>query len=502
MPGNDILLTHIGQDYQLEGGPALFFRLGFVNITRQLGRSLLALISLVLAAMSLTNSLSISLGYPAQAFANYRDYLGGDIVVYPTNIMGNPATAQHLGLYRLQSDSFSTFTTLYPHLEREGFLAETTPVLKPFSDMDKQALLLHGQINAANSLYRMPGWRLIASTDNLALSLRSVPNDSGLWQFVEKTPLQLDNTDDALPIWLNSRMDQHRPLPEVGSEVYLRVPHIWVAPNGSLQFDAEQTKEQRAIVAGHYALPSRVISWPNPDPSGDSFRSEQGYFSHDEVWLQPSSWEQLWQLAAGDLPPASGSLGLQVHDMSILESVVSELQVAHPQWTIVSVPNLVKQAEAASLLDSFRMAPREFWAERQSKAQHAFPLDISRTLSVFIYLNAGLLMAARMLTGAAARKKEIGILKALGARRRDIIYMALTEAVILCLIGSTIGFIISYPAALFQQVTNNLPWAQIGNLLAKNYGIILGQTLIIGVLFGLLPAWRLSKLTVNEVLRS
>lgn len=481
----------------------MFFRLGFINITRQLGRSLLALISLVLAAISLTNSLSISLGYPAQAFANYRDYLGGDVIVYPTNIMGNPAATQHLELYRLQSDPFSTLTTLYPHLEREGVLAPTAPVLKPFSDTDKQALLQHAQIKAANSLFRMPGWRQIVSTDKLALSLRSVPIDSGLWQFiVEKTPFEIDSIGDAVPIWLNSRQGQDRPLPDVGSEVYISVPRIWLAPDGSLQFDAEQTQEILTIVAGHYALPTRILSWPNPDPSGDSFRSEQGYFAHDEIWLQPEAWEHLWQLAAENLPPAVGSLGLRVHDMSILESVVSELQVAHPEWTIVSVPNLVKQAEAASLLDSFQMAPREFWAERQSSAQHAFPLDINRTLSVFVYLNAGLLMAARMLTGAAARKKEIGILKALGGRRRDIIYMALTEAVILCLIGSTIGFIISYPAAVFQQVTNNVPWAQISSLLAKNYGIILGQTLIIGVLFGLLPAWRLSKLTVNEVLRS
>ncbi|HBK85551.1 MAG TPA: hypothetical protein DDZ53_05920, partial [Firmicutes bacterium] len=95
----------------------MFFRLGFINITRQLGRSVLALISLVLAAMSLTNSLSISLGYPAQAYANYRHYLGGDIIVYPTSIMGNPDRSQNLELHRLNADPFSTLTTFYPHLE-------------------------------------------------------------------------------------------------------------------------------------------------------------------------------------------------------------------------------------------------------------------------------------------------------------------------------------------------------------------------------------------------
>ncbi|HHW98663.1 MAG TPA: ABC transporter permease [Firmicutes bacterium] len=477
----------------------MFFRLGFINITRQLGRSLLALISLVLAAVSLTNSLSISLGYPAQAFANYRDYLGGDIIVYPINIMGNPASSEQLELHRLQSDPFSTLTTLYPHLEREGFLASANPILGPFSDTDEQLLLQHEQIKQVNFLYRMPGWRQILGTDRLALSLRAVPQESGLWQYVEGK-LQPQDRDDAIPVWLNGRQDPQRPLPEVGSEIYLSVPRIWLAPDGSLQYDSQQTIEQRAIVAGHYELPTRIVSWPSP--AGDTFLSEQGYFDQDEVWLKAQDWEYLWQLAAPDCPPASGSLGLQVQDMSILEAVVSELQVAHPQWTIVSVPNLVKQIEAGALLDSFRMAPAEYWTGRQTRAQHAFPLDISRTLATFIYLIAGLLMAARMLTGAAARKKEIGVLKALGARRRDILLMALTEAVVLCLIGSTIGFIIAYPAALFQQLTNNLPWAQIGRLLVNNYSILLAQTLVVGILFGLLPAWRLSKLTVNEVLRS
>lgn len=477
----------------------MFFRLGFINITRQLGRSLLALISLVLAAISLTNSLSISLGYPAQAFANYRHYLGGDIIVYTINIMGNPAASQNLELHRLQPDPFSTLTILYPHLEHEGFLAPPNPVLEPFSEADAQALSQHEQIQQVNFLYRMPGRRQILGIDQLALSLRSVPLDSGLWQYVEEQ-LEPASRDDALPVWLNSRQDPQRPLPDVGSEIYISVPRIWLAPDGSLQYDWQQTIEQRAIVAGHYALPTRVVNWPSP--TGDTFLSEQGYFDLDEVWLQPQDWEHLWQLAAPDLPPAAGSLGLQVQDMSILESVVSELQVAHPQWTIVSVPNLVKQAEAGALLDTFHKAPPEVWAGRQSRAQRAFPLDISRTLATFVYLIAGLLMAARMLTGAAARKKEIGILKALGARRRDILLMALTEAVVLCVIGSTIGFLIAYPAALFQQLTNNLPWAQISGLLAKNYGIILGQTLVIGVLFGILPAWRLSKMTVNEVLRT
>ena len=264
--------------------------------------------------------------------------------------------------------------------------------------------------------------------------------------------------------------------------------------------DASQLTTVTATVAGHYQLPTRVLSWP--DPSGEGFLSEQGYFSLDEVWLLPASWQQLWQAAAGTLPPAAGSLALRVYDLSILEAVTSELQVNYPQWTIVSAPNLAKLSEERALIDSFQIAPEQYWADVPSKPQHAFPLDMSRIFAVLIYLNAGLLMAARMLTGAAARRQEIGVLKALGARRRDILAMALTEAVVLSIIGSTIGFFLAYPAACWQQISNHVPWAQILALAVKNYSLILSQTILIGIVFGMLPAQRLSKLTVNEVLRA
>lgn len=473
----------------------MFFRLGFVNITRQLSRSVLALLSFVIAAVSLTNSLAISLGYPALAFKNYRDYLGGDIMVYPINIMGNlTEESQELQLRRLPDDPFSTITTFYPHLNREGFLADQLPALLPFSEKDTEGLAEHKEISSAQLLYRMPAWR----DTEFAVSLRSVPTGADLWEY-QDGPVLEEAQSRALPVWLNSRYKDHQSA-EIGMEMTLTLPRIWLAADGSLRYDSGETFSQTVVVAGFYQLPTRIISWPNPN--GDGFLSEQGYFSHDEIWLHTEAWEELWARASNGLKPRAGSLALKVKNMSILEATIGELQVANPQWTIVSAPNLAKRSEANSLLDSFHRAPRELWADIPVKAQHAFPLDMSRLLSIFVYLNAGLLMAARMLTGAAARKKEIGVLKTLGARRRDILIMALAEAIVLCVIGSSIGFLFAYPAAFMQQLTNKVPWSQIGYLFIKNYTFILGQTLLTSIIFGLLPAWLLSKLTVNEVLHA
>ena len=125
----------------------MFIRLGVTNVIRQLERSLLALLSLVLAAISLTVSISTNLGYPAQAFANYRAYLGGDIIVYPLAIMSNPKMEQPLELYRLPgADEFSTLTTFYPHIVQQGYLAKQPPQLQPISAATQQQLLQHPEV--------------------------------------------------------------------------------------------------------------------------------------------------------------------------------------------------------------------------------------------------------------------------------------------------------------------------------------------------------------------
>lgn len=229
--------------------------------------------------------------------------------------------------------------------------------------------------------------------------------------------------------------------------------------------------------------------------------TEQGYFNRDEIWVRASDWQAIWQLAAPTKPPMAFSCGVIVKNMGFLESVSGELQLNNPQFTVVSAPNLARVASQSQLIDHFQMAPKEYLAGT-AKAQLGFPQDMGRLLSLFIYLNAGLLMAARMLTGAAARRKEIGILKAIGARRRDIMLMAITEAVTLSVIGSTVGFVITYAAALLQQLTNHVAFSSIILDLLQSYGVVMGQTVAIGLVFGLMPAWRLSKMTVNEVLRS
>lgn len=474
----------------------MFIRLGVLSITRQLGRSALALVTLVLAAISLTASLTISSGYPAQAFRNYRDYLGGDIIAYPVRIMTSSREAGQLDLYRLPRNEFSTLTMFYPHLASEGFLSPTPPVLRPMSAADGQELLGHPEVTSVRPLYRLPAWQNLNGTRS-ETAVRALADGDPLQRYWVS---QLDpaQRSGAIPVWLNERTASAGSLPNLGQEIELIVPAFVFAPDGSVQIDDTVKTSLPAQVVGFYALPTQEISWS--DGQG-GMMSEQGYFDRAEIWVEQHDWEQIWAAAAPGQEPQAFSYGLSVSNMGALEAVAGELQVNNPQMTIASAPNLAKLAQKSQLIDHFDFLPRELQLA-ESKPQLGLPQDMGKLLALFIYLIAGLLMAARMLTGAAARRKEIGILKAIGARRRDIMLMAMTEAVVLSVIGSTIGFVLAYGAALLQQLTNHV---SIGNILIDlvgSFGLVIGETVAIGLVFGLLPAWRLSKLTVNEVQRA
>jgi hypothetical protein len=384
----------------------------------------------------------------------------------------------------------------YPHVAKEGFLAASEPVLRPMTAADAAALRENPEVASVQPIYRIPAWRELMS-DRQATAVRALRPDDPLLKYVSKQ-LNQQLSDGAISVLLNSKLPPGRSLPELGQQITLTVPSFIFAPNGSVQVNDTELHSMTVTVGGFYALPTREIFWA--DDQGGT-QSEQGYFDRDEIWMSEAAWQSLWQLAAPDQPMQAFSYGINVRNMGILESVSSELQVNNPALTIVSAPNLAKLASQSALIDHFTRAPEQYQTA-ESKPQIGLPQDMGRLLSLFIYLNAGLLMAARMLTGAAARRKEIGILKAIGGRRRDILLMALTEAVVLSLIGSTIGFVITYTAALVQQLTNHVALTSILLDLMKSYGVVFGQTVAIGLVFGLLPAWRLSKLTVSEVLRA
>jgi putative ABC transport system permease protein len=110
---------------------------------------------------------------------------------------------------------------------------------------------------------------------------------------------------------------------------------------------------------------------------------------------------------------------------------------------------------------------------------------------------AGVGIMNSMLANIQARTREIGIRKALGATRREIRLQFLTEAVFLSLsggiIGTVLGLGIPLSVSLLTEYKLPVPW--------QAAVIALATSVIVGVVFGTVPANRAARLDPVETLK-
>jgi len=118
-------------------------------------------------------------------------------------------------------------------------------------------------------------------------------------------------------------------------------------------------------------------------------------------------------------------------------------------------------------------------------------------ISSIALMVGGIGVMAIMMISVTERTREIGVRKALGARRREILWQFLVEAAFLTSAGGVIGIILGSSIGLTVHWLSgfpvSLPW--------WSFAIGIGFSAGVGIFFGLFPAFKAARLDPIEALR-
>jgi putative ABC transport system permease protein len=118
-------------------------------------------------------------------------------------------------------------------------------------------------------------------------------------------------------------------------------------------------------------------------------------------------------------------------------------------------------------------------------------------VSSIALLAAGIGIMNIMLVSVTERTREIGIRRAVGAKKRSVMTQFILEAIVLCEVGGVIGVVLGIlggnATALYLKLAPAIPmdWVAIGLVICS----------LVGIIFGTYPAWKAANLDPIDSLR-
>jgi putative ABC transport system permease protein len=147
-------------------------------------------------------------------------------------------------------------------------------------------------------------------------------------------------------------------------------------------------------------------------------------------------------------------------------------------------------------LDNFIMRNQSDFLVALNESTEVFTLLLASIAGVSLVVG-GIGIMNIMLVSVTERTREIGVRKALGATRRNILLQFLAEAVVLCLLGGVIGIAMGTIASAMSSMT--MGWNTSVNPAAVLLAVAFATGT--GLIFGVWPAWRAARLNPIDALR-
>jgi putative ABC transport system permease protein len=146
--------------------------------------------------------------------------------------------------------------------------------------------------------------------------------------------------------------------------------------------------------------------------------------------------------------------------------------------------------------DDFEIASNDSMIEQFNSFTRSVRIGVAVVSSIAL-LAAGIGIMNIMLVSVTERTREIGIRRAIGAKKRNIMVQFIMEAVMLCEVGGAVGVVFGILGGNLTALLLKLPpvvpvdWVIIGLLICS----------VVGIIFGTYPAWKAANLDPIESLR-
>ncbi|HWO56658.1 MAG TPA: ABC transporter permease [bacterium] len=258
--------------------------------------------------------------------------------------------------------------------------------------------------------------------------------------------------------------------------------------------NAENQRRERVCVIGQEVATNL---FEDTDPVGKTIRINgmsfevkgvlkekgiQGWMNQDDMILIPIE-TALNRLFGRD---TFGSLTLKVRDESLIERAILEVET-----TLRRMHRLAPGQE-----NDFNIRSMSDVGAAQAETANTFTMLLA-SIALVSLIVGGIGIMNIMLVSVTERTREIGVRKAMGARRRDILLQFLMESITLSVIGGTVGIGVGVGAAMV--LSRFYGWNTL--IVPEAVFVSFAFAALVGIFFGLYPARKAARLDPIEALR-